>query len=150
MGKVTQERLSALRKVGLFSGADEKDLEEVAGLLEERTFQEGDALVREGALGSEVFILVEGRCEVRRERNGSYEVLATLGPGELFGEMAVIVPDKRTASVFARSAVRAFVLGGFDFRQALHGAPGLAFQIMKMLAVRLKKSDEKLAALAKK
>jgi len=71
--------------------------------------------------------------------------VAKLGAGDFFGEMAVLSPDPRTATVAAVDAVKALVLSAWEFRQALQANPGMGYQVAKLLAGRLRKAEEALA-----
>src|SRR4026209_602436 len=112
------QRVAALKKVPLLAGAKDDELAALAVEITSRAFKAGDELVREGELGSEGFFVVEGACEVRRK--SSKKPIATLGPGQMFGEMAVIDADPRNASVVAKGDTKAYVLTGWGFRSAIH------------------------------
>ena len=140
------QRAAILKKLPLLAGAREADLAEIASKVEEKRFAPGDELVQEGGAGSAVFFVVSGKCQVSRKGAGGPEVLATLGAGDFFGEMAVLSPDPRAATVRALEAGSAYILSAWAFREALDAHPGMAMVIMKVLATRLRKVEDELAA----
>lgn len=118
----------------------------VAERTTEKRFAKGDVLVQEGSVGSEVFFILAGRCEVRRTTAGKAKVLAKLGAGDFFGEMAVLSPDPRTATVAAVEPVKVLTLSAWEFRQAMQASPAIGYQVAKILAGRLRKAEEELSA----
>ncbi|MES2465310.1 MAG: cyclic nucleotide-binding domain-containing protein [Armatimonadota bacterium] len=89
---------------------------EIAGSLHEERFATGAVIVREGELGDRCFLLAEGEAEVSTQHGGKALPLALLGPGEMFGELALLSDDKtRQATVTATSDVRALTLAAADF-----------------------------------
>jgi CRP/FNR family transcriptional regulator, cyclic AMP receptor protein len=141
------ERVEMLRKIPVFASADEEDVKHVATVATEKRFSTGEILIREGAVGSDVFLMISGRCEVRRQVGKREKVLATLEPGQFFGEMAVLSPDPRTATVAAVADVRVLLLSAWEFQLALQDNAALASHIAKVLAQRLRDAEEELAQL---
>ena len=111
-----------LARIPLFSGLSRRERQEVARRADEVDVQPGEHLVREGELGYEVFAIEEGRVEVTHDGR----CLAELGPGDFFGEMAVMSTLPRNASVVATSAVRAIVMTRHGFRQVASRMPRVA------------------------
>jgi CRP/FNR family cyclic AMP-dependent transcriptional regulator len=142
-----EERVAMLRKIPVFAEGDEEDLTHVASVTQEKRFAKGDVLIQEGAVGSDVFLITSGRCEVRRHQGKKEKVLARLGPGEFFGEMAVLSPDPRTATVTALDDVRVLVLSAWEFQMTLLDNAPMAAQIAKGLAMRLRDAEEEIAEL---
>ena len=96
-----------LKDISLFQGLSTKELSHVAPWLDEIDMKEGRELVRQDALG-----VLDGTCEVRdADRH-----LADIGPGDFFGEIALLETDRRVASVTASSPVRLAVMSRADFR----------------------------------
>jgi CRP-like cAMP-binding protein len=137
------ERIAILKSFSLLAGASKDTVESLVARFEERKFAPNQTLVREGTMGSEMFVIAVGQCEVRK---GDRRV-AMLGPGQLFGEMSVLLTDPRSATVLAVTDVTTYVLGGWAFREALHADPSLGLHIMRTLASRLKKAEHELASL---
>jgi flavin reductase (DIM6/NTAB) family NADH-FMN oxidoreductase RutF len=100
----------------------------------ERIFEPGEFVVREGDPGDELFVIVEG--DARVERKGS--PLATFGPGEFFGEIAVIDGRPRSADVVAASPLRALVISRELVRDTVEREPRAAWAMLEVLAGRLR------------
>jgi trk/ktr system potassium uptake protein len=139
------DRVSALQKLSLLVGMSEEDLARVAERVSEKHFAAAEVLVHEGSVGSDVFFILSGKCEVRRTAGGRAKVVAKLSPGDFFGEMAVLSPDPRTATVVAVDPVRVLTLSAWEFRQAMQANPAMGYQVAKLLAGRLRKAEEELA-----
>jgi CRP-like cAMP-binding protein len=100
-------------------------------------YQDGATIVAEGSTGSSLFVVLDGGTKVvRRGRT-----IARLGPGEFFGEISLLDPGPRTASVVADGPTRCLDLAGKDFREMLQGEPKLAVQIAAVLARRLRSAQ---------
>ena len=121
-----------LRKLPLFSGLalTDEELERVGRALEERQVSAGTRLTLEGATGYSFFVIEAGTVGV--ERGG--QVLEELGPGDFFGEAAIVTGDRRNATVTTSSDVTVLVLFGADYRVLEAELPAAAQQIRdKML-----------------
>ncbi len=125
-------RIAQLRYVPMFSTCTDKDLAQVARLAEELPVPSGEVLVQEGRLGHEFYIVVEGKAEVTR--NG--EVLAVLGSGEHFGELALLDPHTRTATVTMVEDGMVLELSQREFWQLLQDVPQLALKLLQGMARR--------------
>jgi CRP/FNR family cyclic AMP-dependent transcriptional regulator len=126
-------KLEALRRAPLFEGLAKKELAALARATDELTVPAGTVLCREGSLGSEFFVVVDGTAEVTR----GGKVLATRSNGDFFGEIALIVTTKRTATVTATSELRCFVLTSRAFRGVLADNPRVERKVSQALAERL-------------
>ena len=111
-----------LASIPLFASLEEVDLRRLAGWFEERNADAGVRLIGEGAAGYCFFVLAEGTAEVTSDE----ATLGTLGPGDFFGEMAILGGGRRTASVTATSRVRLFVMYGTEFRRLQRAWPEVA------------------------
>lgn len=114
-----------LRRLDLFGELDYHDLAAVARWVDEVEIAPGDLLIQEGALPYELFMIEEGTAEV--ERGGT--VLAKLGPGDVVGEMALILQERRAASVRATSPVRALAISVEEFQEMAEEMLEIAAQI---------------------
>ncbi len=141
------DRLAALRSLPLLAEADPADLERIAARIERRSFEPGTDLVSEGTTGSSIFLVAEGRCEVKKTIDGRVRRLAILSPGSFFGEMAVFSPQPRAATVTALEPVVAYVLSAWEFREALHGSFRMTMHVLRVLAERLRAVEDELAHL---
>ena len=119
-----------LRRLPLFSGLSDEELARVSRSVEEKQVSPGTRLTLEGASGYSFFVIEAGSVEV--ERGG--DLLETLGPGDFFGEAAIITGDRRNATATASSEVTVLVLFGTEFRVLESELPAAAERIrLKML-----------------
>ena len=121
-----------LASIPLFAPLSEAEREEVAGWFEPRTAPEGCTLAGEGATGYCFFVLAEGEAAV--SSNGSQ--LRTLGPGDFFGEIAILGDGRRSATVTTTTPVRLLVLFGSEFRRLQEDHPAIARQLEEAMAAR--------------
>lgn len=139
MRLITQDaKIERLKKAPLFEGLSKKELRELARLTDDLQLEAGRVLCREGAIGREFFVIVEGEAEVTRA--GRH--VATRGGGDFFGEIALINDTRRTATVTARTPIRCFVLTGRDFRRVLDENPAVERKVLRALAERVLSADE--------
>jgi len=111
--------------IPLFTGLSKKERQTVAQHADELDFDEGRQLVREGEFPYEFFIVEEGSAEVTHDG----EHLADLGPGDFFGEMALVGRARRNASVVATSPIKVVVMTGQAFRQMKRELPAVCERI---------------------
>jgi CRP-like cAMP-binding protein len=131
-----------LRQTGLFSDLTEKEISSVLSTAREREFSDGDVIIREGPGGAGFYLMLDGSVEVRK---GDL-VLATFGPGDYFGEMALLLEDTpRTADVVATSATRCLVITPWDLKALITAHPGIGVKMMGELAKRLRDTDQALS-----
>ncbi len=129
-------KVEALRLVPLFEGLSKKELTELARATDELALRAGAVLCKEGALGHEFFVIVDGTVEVTKE--GRH--LATRGGGDFIGEIALIATSRRTATVTAMTDVKCFVLTDRAFRRVLDENRSVERKVMQALAERLASS----------
>ncbi|HYW29016.1 MAG TPA: cyclic nucleotide-binding domain-containing protein [Gaiellales bacterium] len=140
---MADERTEILGRVPLFEGLSEKELSAVAAAVKERRYDTGDAIVSEGEGGVGYFVIAEGTARV--EAHG--QRVGTLGPGSSFGEVALLDEGgRRTASVIAESPMRLFALTSWQFTPLLEQHPQIAIKVAKLLARRLRETEERQAA----
>ena len=132
----------------LVYGLSDEELGRVAAMASERTYAAGDFLCRQGEVGDELFIVLEGRLSVQV---GHHERLDEIGPGSVVGEMGLIEPRSRAASVVALEDARVAVIPKADLREELITDGNLGFivlcNITRVLTDRLRQADEKLGTL---
>jgi CRP/FNR family transcriptional regulator, cyclic AMP receptor protein len=126
-------KVQALDGVPLFDGLSKKELAQLARLSEDLEVEPGKVLCKEGEIGKEFFVIVDGKVKVNRK--GSR--VATRGSGEFVGEIALLEDLPRTATVTAETPVRLFVLTRKDFRHLVDVNPGVERKVMRALARRL-------------
>ena len=133
------KHLEHLAAVPLFAACTRKDLQRIARASDEVEIPEGRTLVKQGDVGRECFVLVEGK--VRVERNG--RKVASLGPGAYFGELSLLDKGPRTATATAETDCTVLVLGPREFSALLDEVPQLAHKLLAALAARIRDLDEK-------
>jgi CRP/FNR family cyclic AMP-dependent transcriptional regulator len=126
-------KVELLKEVPLFSECSRKHLNEIAGIADEIDLRDGKELTKEGRPGREFFVLIEGTADVKK---GSRRV-NRMGPGDFFGEIALIRQTPRTATVVATSPIRALVITERSFRSLLEHQPEIQGKVMSALAARL-------------
>jgi CRP-like cAMP-binding protein len=131
--------LDHLAKVPLFSACSRKELQTIARASDEVTVPSEKVLVEQGTSGRECFVIVEGTASVKR--NGRR--VATLGPGNYFGELSLLDKGPRTATVTAESPLTVLVLGPREFSSVLDSVPGLSHKFLSTLAGRVRELDTK-------
>jgi CRP/FNR family transcriptional regulator, cyclic AMP receptor protein len=120
-----------LRGIPLFAGLDEHDLQVIATFANETSVSAGDVLVREGDFSYELMAIEEGTAEVKRDG----QTLATLGPGDFFGEVGVLQNEMRNATIIATSAMRLITLTTWEIKR-MKNMPGVMDKINETIAAR--------------
>ncbi len=136
-------RTALIRQVPLFASVRGTETQFLAEILRESEIAAGTLLFREGEPGSSFYTLVDGQVEIIKALGSSDErLLAVRGPGEFFGEMSLLDPDGlRTASARARTRVRLLEMARRDFDALLQHRPALAHEMVRVLSLRLRESD---------
>ena len=125
-----------LGRVPIFAGLEKRDLERLAGLFGEHRFPAGSVITREGERGARVlafFIIVEGTATVSK---GNQRV-ASLGPGDYFGEIALFQDVPRTATVTAHTNLTCLAVSSWDFRPFVEQSPAVGWRMLETMAKRL-------------
>ena len=136
----------ALAQVPLFSQLSRKDLKRLAKGTVTRQFSKGHIIVKEGDQALSFFLIRSGRAEVVKGAEGpNPQVLSTLGPGDFFGEMALLDGYLRSASVRALEDTECLVLSRWDFLAELRSSPYIAVQMLPVLSRRLREIESHLA-----
>jgi CRP/FNR family cyclic AMP-dependent transcriptional regulator len=131
--------LNHLAQVPLFSALSKKELQLVARRAEDVKVDPGRILVSEGSTGSEFFVIIDGTATVSRHGRK----VATLGPGDAFGELALLDKAPRNATVTAQTEMELVVLGQREFGGLIDEVPGFARKLLAGMARRLRDSDAK-------
>jgi HEAT repeat protein len=131
------ERVLFLRDVPIFRLLEPEDLEQIAGAAREQLYSAGDYLCREGDLGEQLFVLVQGEVEVSKQVDGAAHVLRTLHSGDHLGELAILREQPRSASVRALTETRTLVLSGDALRSILEDRPEVSLAMLASLADRM-------------
>ena len=112
-----------------------------------KAYDPGDTLVRQGEVGDCMFVLQEGEVEVIKEEDGKEAVVDIMRAGEMFGEMAIIEKQRRSATIRALTPVRVLTIDKKTFLRRVHEDPTLALNILKTMSNRIRKLDAELATL---
>jgi CRP/FNR family transcriptional regulator, cyclic AMP receptor protein len=126
-------KVEALKRAPLFEGLSKKELAELARVTDDLKVDPGTVLCREGKVGREFFVIVDGTAEVTK---GGKRIARRSG-GEFVGEIALLKTTKRTATVTATTSLRCFVLTQAAFRRVLEENPGVQRKVMQALAERV-------------
>jgi CRP/FNR family transcriptional regulator, cyclic AMP receptor protein len=126
-------KVELIKSVPLFSHCSKKELGMVAQIADEIDLSAGKTLMREGDRGREFFVLVEGTADVYKGESK----LSTLGPGDFFGEIALVSERPRTATVTTTSPVRTLVVTEHSFRSLIDRAPEVQRKVLRALADRV-------------
>lgn len=141
---------TALRTAPLFARLDERQRSRIGDLMTVRRFDAGTTILRQGTSAVALYLILDGSVEVRREPEdgGKSVALATLAPGEVFGEMAVLDDDTRSSSVVAVEPTRCALLSRWELLQELRRQPDLALELVRVLARRIRAMDERFAVMS--
>jgi CRP/FNR family transcriptional regulator, cyclic AMP receptor protein len=126
-------KVKALKGAPLFEGLSRKELAQLARVSEDLEVEPGTVLCKEGDIGHEFFVIVDGKVKVTRKGRR----VSVRGGGDFVGEIALIEDVPRTATVTAETPVRLFVLTRKDFRHLLDEQPNVERKVMRVLARRL-------------
>ena len=131
-------KVELIRGVPLFEHLSRRDLDRVASIADEIDLPEGKELTREGGPGREFFVLIEGDADVRKNNRR----INRLGPGDFFGEIALVTDRPRTATVVAETPVRALVVTARNFKRLLEQQPEIQGKVLSAIAARLSPDDD--------
>ena len=126
-------KVEALKRAPLFEGLSKKELTHLARVSEDLEIPEGTTLTKEGEIGHEFFVIVEGETQVKRKGR----TVATRGGGDFVGEIALVEQVPRTATVTAKTDLRVFVLTSKDFHHLLEENPNVERKVLRTLAKRV-------------
>ena len=131
--KTRSSKVEALKRAPLFEGLSKRELAKLASVTEDVGVSEGTVLCKEGSLGREFFVIVEGAAEV----TVGGKQIATRRSGEFFGEIALLTTTTRTATVRSTTPLRCLILTRGDFRRVLDENRSIERKVMQALAERL-------------
>ncbi len=130
-------KVERLSQVQLFSTCSKRELARIAALTTEIEVPEGRVLMRQGAPGRECFVIEEGTAKATMLGRKS----RMMGPGECFGEMALLDAAPRSATVTAASDMRVLVLDSREFSTLLEDVPAVARKVLAAVAERLRTAE---------
>jgi CRP-like cAMP-binding protein len=123
-----------LKKVPLFAGLDRRELEQIAATMRERRVSAGDIVLEQGAGGAGFFVVAEGEADVTVDGNP----VGTIGPGDYFGEIALLTGSDRTATVTARTDMRCHGMTPWDFKPLVESNSAIAWKLLTAMAQKLR------------
>ena len=132
-------KIELLSKVQMFSSLNKRELGLIARAADVVTVKPGTEIVTQGTPGHEFYLVVSGQATVRR--NG--RKIATLGPGQYFGELALLDRGPRSATVTAETEVELAIISQREFLAVLNQVPAVAYKLLVSMASRLRDADTK-------
>jgi CRP/FNR family transcriptional regulator, cyclic AMP receptor protein len=145
-GMSSAEAVELLAHVPVFETLVRDDLERIANFAVPRDFEPGEVVFREGDASDTCYIVREGRARaVRTHTGGRTLTLATFGPGDIFGELALFEDEKRSATVEAIEATSALAVLGPDMRRLMSEHAEISARLAVALGRRLRETNERLA-----
>ncbi|WP_119271162.1 PEP/pyruvate-binding domain-containing protein [Taklimakanibacter deserti] len=136
-GPPPRDPVTALRRVQLFADMDRRQAEQIARVVKQRRFAKGETVIMEGSGGAAFFFIESGEAKVSRK---GVEI-ATLGPGDHFGEIALIDGGPRSATVTAMSDLVCYGITFWEFRPLVEMNGTMAWKLLQALAKRLRAAD---------
>jgi CRP/FNR family cyclic AMP-dependent transcriptional regulator len=127
-----------LRGVQMFSACTDKELAQIGRACDEVAVEPGAVVVEEGTAGEGFYLVVDGEAEVTR----AGRLVATVGPGQYFGELSLLDEAPRNATVTAKTALALLRLRRREFAAVLDSWPGVAHKLLQQMARRLHEADE--------
>jgi CRP/FNR family transcriptional regulator, cyclic AMP receptor protein len=126
-----------LARVPMFSGVKPKELKKLGKRMSERSFNEGDEITREGESGIGFFVIEHGNATV----SVAGDIVRTLGPGDHFGEIALIDSGPRSATIVASTDLRCRGMSAWEFRPFVEEHPEVAWALLETLVRRLREAQ---------
>ncbi len=130
-----------LKRVSWFEELDQKSLEAIANAAVEQQYAAGHEIVRQGDTGVGAFIIRSGKVEIVQDRDGQMRKLATLGPGDVFGEMALLDDVPRSATARALEPTTCLGIQRWHFRGILESHPQIALALLPILTRRIRNAE---------
>jgi CRP-like cAMP-binding protein len=127
---VAQGPVDLLKRVPIFQGLDNRELERIAGSMKQRTFRAGDTVTTEGQSGVGFFVIEDGEARVTIHGDERRR----LGPGDYFGEVALLTDRPRTATITAESDLRCYGMTSWDFKPLVETHGSLAWKLLQAMA----------------
>jgi CRP/FNR family transcriptional regulator, cyclic AMP receptor protein len=134
---VAAPSVELLQKIPLFAGLGSKELERLSTSFKERTFESGSTVATEGEEGAGFFVIETGEAVVKV----ADEERARLGPGDYFGDVALIDMGSRTATIVADSELHCYGLVLWDFRPLVESDARIAWPLLQAMAKRLREAE---------
>ncbi len=136
--------IEELARVPLFDGMTPQELQPIAVTARMQEYPTGVPLVWQGSPGAGFFVITAGKVRVVQQRqDGDIHELAVLGPGDTFGEMALLDDQPRSGTALTLEPTTALVLPSWDFRAALRENPEIIVKLLAVLSLRLRNAEQR-------
>jgi CRP/FNR family transcriptional regulator, cyclic AMP receptor protein len=122
-----------LKNVPLFSGLDDHELDQIAKSMRERRYKAGESLTQEGTGGAGFFVVEEGQADV----TVGGEAKGSIGPGDYFGEIALLNDSLRTATITARTDMVCYGMTPWDFKPLVESNSAIAWKLLTAMSQKL-------------
>ena len=141
--------LEFLSSVSIFSDLSDSELDNIKSLCKTRKYPKNSMIILEEEMGDVVFIVMSGTVKITRVNDEGKEViLAMLGSGEVFGEMAILDGESRSANALAQENCEVVTINREEFLNLIKTNNKVALNLMTEFAIRLRKSDQQIEALS--
>jgi CRP-like cAMP-binding protein len=137
-GEDNEVVITMLEKNPLWAGLDRKDLKAIVKVATERKFETGDIVLGKGEGGVGFYLIKDGSVEIKTDGN----ILAKLGPGQFFGEMAILDNQPRSAEVVAAKPSRCLIVSEWSFKALISENPKIALNMLQEFARRLREANK--------
>jgi CRP/FNR family transcriptional regulator, cyclic AMP receptor protein len=127
---VAREAIDLLSRVPIFEGLDKRELERIAASMKQRTFSAGDTVTTEGQGGVGFFVIEDGEAKVTIHGDERRR----LGPGDYFGEVALLNDSPRTATITAETELRCYGMTSWDFRPLVESHGTIAWKMLQAMS----------------
>ena len=127
---MAQEAVELLKRVPIFEGLERRELERIAASMKQRTFRAGDTVTSEGTGGVGFFVIEDGQARVTIHGDERRR----LGPGDYFGEIALLTDRPRTATITAETDLRCYGMTSWDFRPLVETHGSIAWKLLQAMA----------------
>lgn len=132
------ERVLLLREIPIFADLSPEDLKRIAEIAHEEWYPADTTIFRQDEEGNVMYVIVEGRVQVKHTADGREVVWAERGPGDFVGEMAIIESAPRAASLHTQTEVRVLAIDDETFKGILRERPDVSFAVLRSLSRRLR------------
>ena len=138
-----------LREIPLFSRLDDKALGDLEKAAIKRAYSKNTILISKGDKSDQLFVVLKGKLKVAiTDASGKEIIMSFLGAGDYFGEMAMIDGESRSATIMTTQASEVLTISRDDFHRTLLSSPDLMFELLKVLARKVRIATDKLESLA--
>ncbi|MFZ1082746.1 MAG: Crp/Fnr family transcriptional regulator [Candidatus Kryptoniota bacterium] len=146
-----KEAIEFLKNAPIFEELEEKDFTRISACGVRKVYTKGEVILMEEESGSALFVIIFGEVKVVRiGEDGREVILGILGPSDIFGEMALLDGEARSASVIAMDDAELFIIHRKDFLSLLHEYPSIAISLLRHLTLRLRRADALIKSLSLK